>query len=454
MMSVEKSDLLKGMREEAEGLFQAAIDRVNPYEAVKQFVRLKGTKLILGQVEQQKIDLEMEAFRRIFIVGGGKATAPMARAMEDLLGERINGGVINVKYGFTDKLSFTKIVEAGHPLPDQNGVAGTGKIIDLLKEMGDKDLLFSLISGGGSALLPQPAGRISLEEKQAVTKGLLECGASIDEINAIRKHISSSKGGQMARSAFPATTVNLMLSDVVGDKMDVIASGPFVPDPSTFEEAMEIVEKYQLKDLPDSIRAYLKNGVEHGVPETPKMGDPIFDRVHNFIIGSNILALEAAKAAAQSLGYQTLLLSSSIEGETKDVALVHAAIAREILSTGNPVSPPACIISGGETTVTIKGTGLGGRNQEFCLAAAMALRDLPPRVVILSGGTDGNDGPTPAAGAVVDPLTVRKGEEMGMSAGEYLANNDAYHYFKKTDQLLMTGPTKTNVMDVRLILIK
>ncbi len=195
MMSVEKSDLLKGMREEAEGLFQAAIDRVNPYEAVKQFVRLKGTKLILGQVEQQKIDLEMEAFRRIFIVGGGKATAPMARAMEDLLGERINGGVINVKYGFTDKLSFTEIVEAGHPLPDQNGVAGTGKIIDLLKEMGDKDLLFSLISGGGSALLPQPAGHISLEEKQAVTKGLLECGASIDEINAIRKHISSSKGG-------------------------------------------------------------------------------------------------------------------------------------------------------------------------------------------------------------------------------------------------------------------
>ena len=454
MMSVEKSDLLKGMREEAEGLFQAAINRVNPYEAVKQFVRLKGTKLILGQVEQQKIDLEMEAFRRIFIVGGGKATAPMARAMEDLLGERINGGVINVKYGFTDKLSFTEIVEAGHPLPDQNGVAGTGKIIDLLKEMGDKDLLFSLISGGGSALLPQPAGHISLEEKQAVTKGLLECGASIDEINAIRKHISSSKGGQMARSAFPATTVNLMLSDVVGDKMDVIASGPFVPDPSTFEEAMEIVEKYQLKDLPDSIRAYLKSGVEHGVPETPKMGDPILDRVHNFIIGSNILALEAAKAAAQSLGYQTLLLSSSIEGETKDVALVHAAIAREILSTGNPVSPPACIISGGETTVTIKGAGLGGRNQEFCLAAAMALRDLPPRVVILSGGTDGNDGPTPAAGAVVDPLTVRKGEEMGMSAGEYLANNDAYHYFKKTDQLLMTGPTKTNVMDVRLILIK
>jgi hydroxypyruvate reductase len=359
-----------------------------------------------------------------------------------------------VKYGFTDNLSSTEIVEAGHPLPDQSGVEGTRKIIELLKKTEEKDLIFSLISGGGSALLPQPADRISLEEKQTVTKNLLECGASIDEINAIRKHISSSKGGQMARSAFPSTTVNLMLSDVVGDKMDVIASGPFVPDPSTFEEAVEIIDKYKLKDLPAPIKTYLNNGLEHGVPETPKEGDPIFDRVHNFIIGSNVLALEAAKEAAQRMGYQTLVLSSSIEGETKDVSGVHTAIAREILSTDSPVSPPACIISGGETTVTIKGKGLGGRNQEFCLAAAITMRDLPPRVVLLSGGTDGNDGPTPAAGAVVDPLTVMKGEGLGLNAGEYLANNDAYHFFKKTDELLITGPTKTNVMDVRIILVK
>ncbi len=454
MMSGEKSDLLKGMREEAEKMFQAAIDRVNPYEAVRRFVRLKGTQLILGHEKRQEVTLDLESFQRIFLVGGGKATAPMARAIEDLFGERVNGGLINVKYGFTDNLSITEIVEAGHPLPDQSGVEGTRKIIDLLEKTGEKDLIFSLISGGGSALLPQPADRIGLEEKQAVTKNLLACGASIDEINAIRKHISSSKGGQMARSAFPSTTVNLMLSDVVGDKMDVIASGPFVPDPSTFEEAVEIIDKYKLKELPASIRTYLKNGLEHGVPETPKEGDPIFDRVHNFIIGSNILALEAAKEAAQRMGYQTLVLSSSIEGETKDVAGVHAAIAREILSTGSPISPPACIISGGETTVTIKGKGLGGRNQEFCLAAAIAMRDLPPRVVLLSGGTDGNDGPTPAAGAIVDPLTVIMGEELEMNAGDYLADNDAYHYFKKTDQLLMTGPTKTNVMDVRLILIK
>lgn len=454
MMSDEASNLLKGMRKEAEEMFRAAIDRVNPYDAVRRFLRLKGTLLKLEHGKQQEVDLDLEGFRRIFLVGGGKATAPMARAVEDSLGARVNGGFINVKYGFTDKLSYTEIVEADHPIPDQSGVEGTKKIIDLLEQTGENDLIFSLISGGGSALLPLPADRISLEEKQTLTKNLLECGASIDEINTIRKHLSASKGGQMARSAFPSTTVNLMLSDVVGDKMDVIASGPFVPDPSTFEDAAEIIDKYNLKDLPQSIKNYLMNGVEKRVPETPKEGNPIFDRVHNYIIGSNVLALEAAKETAQRMGYQTLVLSSTIEGETKDVAGVHAAIASEILSTGSPISTPACIISGGETTVTIKGKGLGGRNQEFCLAAAIAMRDLPPRVVLLSGGTDGNDGPTPAAGAIIDPLTVRKGEDLGLNAATYLTDNDAYHYFKKTDELLVTGPTKTNVMDVRIILVK
>lgn len=453
-MSDEASNLLKGMRKEAEEMFRAAIDRVNPYDAVRRFLRLKGTLLKLEHGKQQEVDLDLEGFRRIFLVGGGKATAPMARAVEDSLGARVNGGFINVKYGFTDKLSYTEIVEADHPIPDQSGVEGTKKIIDLLEQTGENDLIFSLISGGGSALLPLPADRISLEEKQTLTKNLLECGASIDEINTIRKHLSASKGGQMARSAFPSTTVNLMLSDVVGDKMDVIASGPFVPDPSTFEDAAEIIDKYNLKDLPQSIKNYLMNGVEKRVPETPKEGNPIFDRVHNYIIGSNVLALEAAKETAQRMGYQTLVLSSTIEGETKDVAGVHAAIASEILSTGSPISTPACIISGGETTVTIKGKGLGGRNQEFCLAAAIAMRDLPPRVVLLSGGTDGNDGPTPAAGAIIDPLTVRKGEDLGLNAATYLTDNDAYHYFKKTDELLVTGPTKTNVMDVRIILVK
>jgi len=447
-------NLLKQMRSEAEQLFQVSIERVNPYEAVKGFVHPDGNRLIFGQEGQPGIELDMEEFHHVFLVGGGKATAPMARAVEELLNDRIDGGIINVKYGFTDKLSFTEIIEAGHPLPDQNGVDGTEKILDLLKRAEEKDLIFSLISGGGSALLPQPVPQISLEEKQAVTRRLLECGASIDEINAIRKHISASKGGQMARSAFPATTVNLMLSDVVGDKMDVIASGPFVPDMSTFKQAWGILEKYRLKDIPDSIRDHLKKGMEKMVPETPKKGDPIFDKVYNFIIGSNILALEAAREGAEKMGYQTLILSSMVEGETREVAMVHSAIAKEILKTGRPANPPVCIISGGETTVTIRGQGLGGRNQEFCLAAAMDLVDIAPRVVILSGGTDGNDGPTPAAGAIVDPLTVHRGKDMGMDASDYLDNNDAYHFFQKIDELLMTGPTNTNVMDVRIMLVR
>jgi glycerate 2-kinase len=448
------NDMLYQMRTDAIKLFHASIDRVNPYNSIKHFVHVQGNKLNIGPEGHPGTEWDLNQFEHIFLVGGGKATAPMAKAMEDLLGDRLDMGLINVKYGFTDTVSKTGIVEADHPLPDQHGVEGTKKIIDLLNRAAEKDLVFSLISGGGSALLPQPAGSIRLEEKQALTRALLKCGASIDEINTIRKHISASKGGQMARAGYPACIINLMLSDVVGDKMDVIASGPFVPDSSTFQDAWHIIQKYKMEDLPSSVRDHLKQGLKKQIPETPKGGDKVFDRVHNLIIGSNILALEAVAQEAEAMGYHTLILSSMIEGETQDVALVHTAIAREILKSNRPVQPPACIISGGETTVTIKGKGKGGRNQEFCLAAALEIADLPPRVVILSGGTDGNDGPTDAAGAIIDPMTVEKGEKMGLSPMAYLADNDSYHYFHKTDDLLMTGPTNTNVMDVRIMLIK
>jgi glycerate 2-kinase len=446
-------DLLGKMRGEAKGIFKASVRRVDPYEATRNFVRLKDGKLSLGSGEASEIDLDLDAFDRLFIVGGGKATAPMAKALEDLLGTRVAKGLINVKYGFGEDLSRTEIMEAGHPLPDEKGVMGTKKILGLLKEAGEKDLVFSLISGGGSALLPAPANAISLAEKQEVTKSLLECGASIYEINALRKHISSSKGGQMARAAFPATTVNLMLSDVVGDRVDVIASGPFVPDSSTFKDAWGVIAKYKLS-VPESISNYVQEGLKGKAPETPKEGDPMFKKVHNFIIGSNILALEAAQKAGETMGYVCLILSSMLEGETKEVARVHTAIAKEILHTGRPVPPPACVISGGETTVTIRGKGLGGRNQEFCLASALELAGMPERVVVLSGGTDGNDGPTSAAGAIVDPLTVKRGSDLGLHAADFLNNNDSYHFFEKTDDLLVTGPTKTNVMDVRLVLVR
>lgn len=446
--------LLRQMRSEAQEIFKSGIEAVDPYAAVKRFVRLDGSRLILSPDSTAQTVLDMDRYDRVLIVGGGKATAPMAKAVEDLIGERIQAGIINVKYGFTQPLRFTRIVEAGHPIPDQNGVEGARAVLELLAEAGEGDLIFSLISGGGSALLPQPIAPITLAEKQEMTRKLLACGASIDEINALRKHISSSKGGQMARAAHPATVVNLMLSDVVGDKMDVIASGPFVPDRSTFDDVIGVLKKYDLKDIPETIRDHLDAGLAGRVPETPKPGDDVFRSVHNFVVGSNILALEAAAERAKALGYRTLILSSMVEGETREVALVHTAIAKEILKTGKPVSPPACVISGGETTVTIRGKGLGGRNQEFCLAASLDLAGLELRVVVLSGGTDGNDGPTDAAGGVVDSLTKRRGAERGATAVDYLQDNDAYHFLEKTGDLLITGPTHTNVMDVRLILVR
>lgn len=445
--------LLKQMRSEAEEIFKASLAAVDPYTAVKRFVQVEGDKVFLGSDEQGRIEIDLTKYDRISIVGGGKATAPMAKAVEDLFGNKIKKGMINVKYGFTQDLSVTEIVEAGHPVPDNKGVQGTKKIIDFLDGADEKDLIFSLISGGGSALFPLPAEGISLEEKQELTRSMLACGASIDEINTVRKHISTSKGGQMARAAVPATTINLMLSDVVGDKMDVIASGPFTPDSSTFNEIQDIIKKYDL-DIPATIRKRLQAGAEGKIPETPKTGDPVFNNVLNFIVGSNILALEAAEKKARTLGYETMILSSMIEGETKEVALVHTAIAKESAKTGRPFPPPLCVISGGETTVTIRGKGLGGRNQEFGLAAAMDIRNLSPNIVILSGGTDGNDGPTDAAGALVDPLTIKRGIDAGLSAFDFLHNNDAYHFLEKTGDLLITGPTNTNVMDVRLILIR
>ncbi len=454
-MKEGKKDGLKQLRRDAKAIFLAAVRRVDPFDAVNRFVRREGNSLFLGEDEKTADRLDLDEFSRIFVVGGGKATAPMARALEELLGDRITEGLINVKYGFAEPLERTGIVEADHPVPDNSGVEGTRRIMELLARAEVEDLVFSLISGGGSALLPQPAGAVRLEEKQAVTRSLLECGASIDEINAVRKHISAVKGGQLARAAAPATTVNLMLSDVVGDRMDVIASGPFVPDKSTFQDAWRILDRYGLfRTIPDAVRDHLQQGIDGVIPETPKDGDPSFDRVTNLIIGSNIQALLQAAEEAGSLGYQSLILSSMIEGETREVAKVHTAIGREMLQTGRPLAPPACVISGGETTVTIRGKGLGGRNQEFGLAAALELNGLPPRIVVLSGGTDGNDGPTDAAGAVVDPGSVEKGRMAGLDARACLDDNDAYTYFSATEDLLITGPTKTNVMDVRLVLVR
>jgi hydroxypyruvate reductase len=435
------------LRSDAREIFNAALKAVDPISAVKKHVSLEGEVLRVGD---RRYDLA--TYAHIYVVGCGKAAASMSYALEEILRNRIDGGIINVKYGHTQDLHSITINEAGHPIPDEAGMKGTKEIVALLQGLGKTDLVIFVISGGGSALLPLPKEGIKLEEKQRVTEMLLESGASIDEMNAVRKHISNVKGGQLARVAYPATLISLLLSDVVGDRIDVIASGPTVPDESTFDDCMRIVAKYQLK-LPEAVLNLLTRGLNGELEETPKRGDPIFSKTFHLIIGSNIMALKAAEQKAQEYGYKTLILSSSIEGETREVAKVHTAIAKEIRATGNPIPKPACIISGGETTVTIKGKGLGGRNQEFVLASALEIAGMED-TVILSCGTDGTDGPTDAAGALADGFTIQRAEQQGMHPLDYLQNNDSYHFFARLGDLIKTGPTNTNVMDVRLLLVK
>lgn len=393
---------------------------------------------------------DVARFRRIYVVGAGKAGASMAQGAERALGPRIASGLINVKYGHEARLRHIELNQCGHPLPDANGVAGAERIAELVSSAGEDSLVLCLISGGASALLPWPAPPITLEEKQATTQALLGCGAGIHEINAVRKHISLVKGGQLARLASPAAMEALLLSDVIGDDIDVIGSGPTAPDESTFEMALATLEKYHLLGaVPFSVRSRLEAGASGAIAETPKPGDALFKRVHNTVIGSNRLALEAAAQRARHLGYRTMILSSEIQGETREVARMHAAIAREVALRRRPVRPPVCLISGGETTVTLTGNGLGGRNQEFVLAAVIDL-DQTPGVVVFSAGTDGTDGPTDAAGAIGDGETLRRNPE----ARRYLAANDSYHYFQSLGDLVITGPTNTNVMDLRLFLIR
>lgn len=444
---------IEELRKVAQVIFAKAIAAVDPSKKLGEMLRIEQGRLIIATDEREEKSLDLNSFQNIFLIGTGKASASMAQSIEAIFGDYITAGVITTKYGHTLPLKKTVIIEAGHPLPDQKGFEGAKTIRALLKGSGPEDLILFLLSGGGSALLPLPADGITLEEKQEVTQFLLDCGADIKEINTIRKHISQIKGGWLARWAYPSTMLSFILSDVVGDPLDVIASGPTVPDPSTFEEAWEILKKYGLlKKIAHPIQKHLLSGKEGKIEETPKPGEAVFRKVYNHLIGSNIIALRAAEREALSHGFQTLILSSSIVGETKEAARFHTAIVNEVISSGHPLSKPACIISGGETTVTIKGHGQGGRNQEFVLAGALEIGGLE-KVVLLSGGTDGTDGPTDAAGAIADPTTLIRAQSMGLNSKAYLENNDSYSFFKSLGDLLITGPTHTNVMDVRILLV-
>ncbi len=437
------------MRRQARAIFQAGLAAVEPEQAVLRHVTVSGSRLTIGGRHYA-----LDDFERLLVVGAGKAVAPMARALERLLGARISGGCIVVKEGHGLDLARIRVREAGHPVPDARGVSGTDEILSLTESATARDLVIGLISGGGSALLVAPAEGITLADKQATTQLLLACGATIHEMNAVRKHLSAVKGGRLARAAHPAALASLILSDVVGDDLDVIASGPAVPDASTFSRARGVLEKYRIwQQVPAAVRAHIGQGLCGRIDETPKAGDVVFKRCQAVLVGTNLQALEAAARAARKQGYAPLILSARIEGETRAVALVHAAIAAEVRASGHPLAAPACILSGGETTVTLTGDGQGGRNMEFVLACVHAL-DGQQGVLLMSAGTDGTDGPTDAAGAMADGATAARARESGLDPEDFLRRNDSYRFFAALDDLLITGPTRTNVMDMRIMLIQ
>jgi glycerate-2-kinase len=326
-------------------------------------------------------------------------------------------------------------------------------MLKIAEDAEKNDLIICLFSGGGSSLMPLPRGDVSLEDKKEITKALLKSGATINEINTVRKHISDFKGGWLAKKAYPATILNLILSDVVGDPLDFIASGPTVPDSTSFDDAVKVLQKYNLwEKAPDSVRKVLSTGKKGLIPETPKAGDRVFKKVTNVVVGNNRSSSQAACENLRSSGLNTLLLTATLEGEARQVGIILASTAREVLASGNPVKKPAGIIAGGETTVIVTGKGKGGRNQEIPLAAASRLAD-SNGVAIASLSTDGIDGPTDAAGAVADGKTLERAMKAGMHPDNYLADNDSYHFFSKLGDLIFTGSTGTNVNDISVIVV-
>jgi glycerate 2-kinase len=438
--------------EHLRGIFQAALDAVEPRSLIERRLSLHGDELLI-RGEGPELSFDLGAFRRILLLGAGKAAASMAEAMEQLLGRRITGGLVVVKEGCARPLARVRCLEAGHPVPDSRGVAAAAELEALAGSCDERTLVLLLVSGGGSALLPAPLAPLSLQEKQDATRALMACGADIREINCVRKHLSRLKGGRLARLLHPATVLGLLLSDVPGDRLEVIASGPAVADSSTFAEALEILDRYGLRTaMPAGVLEVLSRGARGELQETPKPGDPVFLAVHNVLLGTNRTGLQAAARRAEALGYRVLALSSRICGEAREVAKVYAAIALD-----PPMEPPLCLLGGGETTVTLRGGGRGGRNQECALAFLQELvqsGEAAGGIGFLSASTDGSDGPTDAAGAFAGLELAREAGERGLSIRRCLEENDSYGFFQAVGGLLCTGPTRTNVCDYQICLVK
>ncbi len=439
------------LRSDAFQISSAALRAVDPEIAVRRFVKCRGPRLTVGDRA-----FDLDAAGRVWVLGAGKAAASMGRAVESILGKRLSGGLLVTKYGHGMPLKRIEVVEAGHPLPDSQGLTAGERITRLAREeIGPRDLVICLLSGGGSALLVAPAEGVTLEDKVACTGVLLKAGATIRELNAVRKHLSSLKGGGLARLLGRTRTVSLILSDVVGDVLDTIASGPLVPDPTTFRECLDLLERLGVtREIPSPVLRRLELGQAHRIPETPKAGDPAFRLKHSIVVGSNARACTAAAAAARRIGYHSMILTTQLEGDTGEAAAFHTAIAREIAGHDRPLRRPACVVSGGETTVKVTGSGTGGRNQEFALHCVGTLARLPAPCLVASLGTDGTDGPTDAAGALADNSSLSRSIRFGADFLEQsLRGNDSYNFFRKLGDLIVTGPTRTNVMDIHIVLV-
>jgi glycerate-2-kinase len=433
-------------RQQVTDIFLAGVKSVKPDNLINRYVSINNNIL---QIEEISFDLSI--LKNIFIVGAGKASASMAKAIENILGSRITAGHVITKYEHSIPLKYIEITEAGHPVPDENGIKGTSNILSIVNKAQKDDLVICLISGGGSALLADVPEGCTLEDLKAVSSLLLKTGANITEMNCIRKHLSKVKGGLLAKAASPASVVSLILSDVIGDPLDVIASGPTAPDPTTFADAIEIIRKYGIEsEIPKQIYNVLQEGFENKRQETLKESDEMLLRTNNLIIGTNLLSLKTAREKAELLGYETSVMTNKLEGDISDVATF---IIENVKSAVNEKPDKRmCLLFAGEPTVKIKGTGKGGRNQHLALLIAGLLKDLP-NVTFLSGGTDGTDGPTDAAGAVVDSLTLKNSLNLHLDMEIYLNNFDSYNFFKQEGGLIITGPTQTNVMDLMIALI-
>jgi hydroxypyruvate reductase len=432
-----------------ERIYRAGLARVEGRAAVRDAVHLDGRRLTIGAA-----GFDLDTLDRILVIGAGKASAAMAQGLEDALGDRITAGAITTKDDHSLPTRRIVIREAAHPTPDARCLTAAAVMLDLLRDLSERDLVIALMSGGGSALVEALVPGIGLEDLIALTRLLLRSGATIHEINTIRKHLSTIKGGGLARLVQPARLVNLMISDVIGDDLDTIASGPTVPDTTTYADALAVLDRYRLREsAPPAVRAYLEAGATGDRPETAKPGDPAFARVSNVLVATNALAIEAAAAEAERLGYRPLVLSTMIQGEAREIARLWAAIGLQAVHDGRPAAAPCCLLGGGEATVTLAGNGRGGRNTEFALAAALAIAG-SRRLTIASLATDGSDGPTDAVGAIVDGDTIAAAHAAGLDPSAFLRANDSYTFFDRLGGLVRTGPTGTNVNDLYLTLVE